>query len=381
MRIAILTLSPYPYNNYGNHLQAFALQYILRSMGHTPISMDIRYNRYSKVYKTMQVVKWLFDKYILRKKNTFKKHPYLLSAKEKHNIIAFNEKKGRKNKAFVSQYISISSPLLSEKEMKQFLSDNQIDACIVGSDQCWRKDYMPQIGPMFCSFVPDSIKKISYAASFGNEYWGYSTCETRYIKKLLGRFSSISVREESGIKLLVENVSIKAKNVLDPTLLVPVEVYKNISYKSSVTYPKNTLMCYVLDMNKEKMTYLKNFAEKNYLTLHIFKPNAQNDELPGVEDWLAAFRDAQFVITDSFHGTVFSILFKKPFYVILNKERGISRFESILGKLGLTDRIITDITFTDKVKDNEVIDWNIISGKLSTEIEKSKNFLQESLYL
>lgn len=379
MRIAILTLSPYPYNNYGNHLQAFALQYTLKSMGHTPISMDIRYNRYSKVYKTMQVAKWLLDKYILGKKNTFKKHPYLLSAKEKRAIIAFNEKKGRKNKAFVNEYIALSSPLLSEKDMKRFLSDNQIDACIVGSDQCWRKDYVPQIGPMFCSFVPDSIQKISYAASFGNENWGYTTRETYYIKKLLNRFSSISVREESGIKLLAENVSIEAKNVLDPTLLVPVEVYKNISYKSTVIYPESMLMCYVLDMNKEKNIYLESFAEKNHLTLQTFKPNAQNDELPGVEDWLAAFRDAEFVITDSFHGTVFSILFKKPFYVMLNKERGISRFESILEKLGLTNRIITDIKSTNKINDKEVIDWHVVSAKLLTEIEKSKSFLRESL--
>lgn len=379
MRIAILTLSPYPYNNYGNHLQAFALQYILKSMGHTPIGMDIRYNRYSKLYKIMQVAKWVFDKYVLRKKNTFRKHPYLLSEEEKRAIIAFNEKKGRRNKAFVDEYITLSAPLLSEKEMKQFITDNKIDMCIVGSDQCWRNDYIPQIGPMFCSFVPDSIKKISYAASFGNEIWGYNKRETKYIRKLLNRFSAISVREESGVCLLSENVNIDSKSVLDPTLLVPVEIYKNISKKSSNTYPENTLMCYVLDMNKEKMAYIEKFAEQNNLKVQIFKPNAQNDELPGVEDWLAAFRDAAFVITDSFHGTVFSILFEKPFYVMLNKDRGLSRFESILGKLELSNRIITDYNSIENIKNDKLIDWRVVSDRLSVEIKKSKDFLQDSL--
>ena len=163
--------------------------------------------------------------------------------------------------------------------------------------------------------------------------------------------------------------------MLDPTLLLTVKDYESLlSRQQNAT---NTLLAYVLDTSLEKVTFLERMAKKYNLELKIKGANDDISWDDSIEAWLSEIRDAAMVITDSFHGSVFSILFHRPFLSIVNKRRGAERFISLLSKLELGDRLVDDVTTYELT--NFIIDWNEVDICLVREREMSMEFLKDAL--
>lgn len=377
MKIGILTL---PLNsNYGGVLQAYALQTVLKRMGHDVLEVELKKNlrwQYPPLWKIpLSFGKRFLFKYIVRRKN----QKILLERYERkiypllvHDILAF-----------ISKYI------------KQFKVDKFIDckgkfdAFVCGSDQIWRYKYYPlfegDIANVYLKFLGDeSCKRIAYAASFGTDNWEYPAKETAECKNWIQKFDAVSVRENTGVKLCSTYYDIKAKHVLDPTMLLSKEDYVDLIEKSDVPKSKGNLFCYILDNTDEKMNVVKNIEKQRHLSSFFMNGDCGNwtEDLekriqPPVESWLRAFYDSEFIVTDSFHACVFSILFHKQFLVIGNKERGLARIYSLLSMFGLEDRLTSD-TGLD-INRMKTIDYDRVDEILAKHREESRTFLIQAL--
>ena len=268
------------------------------------------------------------------------------------------------------------------------IKKNDFDAFIVGSDQVWRPKYFGQgiISRAYLSFAKKwNVKRISYAASFGTEDWEYTSQQTKECNELLRLFNAVSVRENSAVELCKEHYGVEALHVLDPTMLLSKEDYTTLFEVARTPKSSGSLMCYILDSNEEKENIISQIEKKLYLK--AFSVNSKYEVAdapieeriqPPVETWLRGFYDAEYVITDSFHACVFSILFEKPFIVYGNKERGMARFLSLLSIFGLEDRLITNNEEAEKVI-SKPIDWEKVNTIKHEWQEKSINFLKENL--
>ena len=363
MRIAILT-QPLK-ANYGGILQAYALQNTLNKLGHASTIIEQQYIQkinYLRIF--FELPKRLFTKYILKKRK------YIFS--ERANNIKQIEIRKYTN-SFISEYI-INKFITNYNQIDL----TQFDAFIVGSDQVWRPLYnWGEIEKMFLSFIPKEkkIKRISYAASFGNNEGEFTDEQTETCKELLSRFDAVSVREIDGIELCRKYLKREdAVWVLDPTLLLDRNDYENLC-KNVPCLEENTLCAYILDLNNDIVLKLKTIADKKRLKLKIV--SADNNCTLSVPEWVAMFRDAKCIITDSFHGTVFSIIFNKEFYSITNIERGGSRFTSLLSLFGLINRLNNSIN--EISSNNTKINWALVNQKLHQLRKYSIKFLTSTL--
>ncbi len=190
------------------------------------------------------------------------------------------------------------------------------------------------------------------------------------------------MREKSGIDICSSIFGYKnAKHVLDPTMLMSKEFYINeiISKYNVSRVQKGGLLTYVLDEEDEKKDII-NFVKKSIHLerIHHLKGFNNSNITYSVPEWLASFLNADFVVTDSFHGMVFSIIFEKDFIVIGNKKRGIERFFSLLTLFGLEDRLVFSIQDVYK-KDINTIDYPKLNQFLAKEILESEEFLLNNI--
>lgn len=377
MKIGILTL---PLNsNYGGVLQAYALQTVLKRMGHDVLEVELKKNlrwQYPPLWKMpLSFGKRFLFKYIVRRKN----QKILLERYERkiypllvHDIFDF-----------ISKYIN-------QFKVDKFIDcKGKFDVWICGSDQIWRYKYYPffegDIANVYLKFLcDDSCKRIAYAASFGTDNWEYPAKETAECKNWIQKFDAVSVREETGVKLCSTYYDIKAKHVLDPTMLLSKDDYVDLIEKSDVPKSKGNLFCYILDNTDEKMNVVKNIEKQRHLSSFFMNGDCGNwtEDLekriqPPVESWLRAFYDSEFIVTDSFHACVFSILFHKQFLVIGNKERGLARIYSLLSMFGLEDRLTSD-TGLD-INRMKTIDYDRVDEILAKHREESRTFLIQAL--
>ena len=345
-------------NNYGGILQNFALQQYLKKNGYSPMTIDfkdppIRYSTY--LYQCLKTCVAFFI--------PSRRHPF-----PRRDV---NRRKDR-NEAFVSKHICKTA--LVGKYDSRVIEEYGIEALVVGSDQVWRPAYNCYLEDMYLRFAAQAdIPKISYAASFGVDHWEYTPEQTEACKALAAKFDAISVREGSGIDLCDKHLGVKAVEVIDPTLLLDREDYEKVC-SDVPKQKKNVLAAYVLDLTKEKLDYLHELASAKQLEVQIFRADL-NSTLT-IEGWLAMFRDAEFVITDSFHGTVFSIIFNKPFLSFTNPVRGNSRFVNLLGKFGLTDRIVSSY---QKLNVPGEIQWDQVNETIAGLRAEAHNYLTNNL--
>ena len=341
MKIGILTLPLH--TNYGGILQAYALQTILERMGHEVVVFDVK-KKYSLPFwkYPLSYTKRIIKKYILHKKNVrIFEEQYQLKI---YPIISQHTQK------FIDKYIHLYQ-VDSLKDVKE----KEFEVIVVGSDQVWRPKYFMSmfktgIEDAFLNFTKTwEIKRIAYAASYGTEEWEYTSTQTEKCGELLKVFNAVSVREESGVKLCKEHFDKEVEHVLDPTMLLEKEDYIKLFETSNTPKSPGTLLNYILDETPGKKEIINKIAKDKKLipfrvNSKIENPYAPFEERiqPPIEQWLRGFYDAEFVVTDSFHACVFSILFNKPFVVIGNKERGMARFYSLLKMFGLEDRLIAD---------------------------------------
>ena len=381
MKIAILTQ---PLNtNYGGLLQAYAMQKSLSKLGHNATTINRVFPPKKTLKKIESFIKRILLKYIKRRKD-IEVFPLQPSKKEKE-IMAKN------TSVFIKENISLTKSVSTSAELKEMIKD--YDAFIVGSDQVWRPKYSPNIYNYFLNFIekdnPKKVKKLSYAASFGVDFWEYTTKQTRKCSSLIKNFDAVSLREYSGVALCKTYLGATATHVLDPTLLLSKEDYLNLVTKEELISKEKTLMAYVLDTSVEKIIKLKDIATQLNVKLIYVEPDTGFTEerrnnidqciLPTVGKWLSDFLNAEFVITDSFHGTVFSIIFNKKFIAIGNKKRGISRFTSILNLLGLTNRMVYSLEEVRINKLKSTIDYLKVNKLLENEKKKSINYLIKAL--
>lgn len=316
--------------NYGGILQAFALQHILREMGHQPITIDRRGSQ-DRLRAVASLAKggllWMAGR-----QRRIRRWP---SPKERETIC-------RHTNRFVSEHITRSLPIKTTNQLRHYAKQESFDAFVVGSDQVWRKAYSPCMPNYFLDFLPEEsqAKRIAYAASFGISNWEFTEAETQLYSRLAKRFDLISVREDSAVALCREHLGVEATHVLDPTMLVDRSVYEELAMSRYAHPSKGDLFCYILDRTPEKSQLVRETAYEQGLTPFEIMPREYRNlptgadlstaVMPPVEQWLRSFMDAKYVITDSFHGTVFSILFEKPCIVIQNASRGNDRFQSLL---------------------------------------------------
>lgn len=368
-KIAILT-QPLGMN-YGGIIQNYALQKVLKDLGHETVTINRRAEVPNSKLKVLYgKYKPLFDRYILRK-----------------NIKTFldGKKIAQYNTRFIKNHINLSPRINSTTSLNDYFKKEQFTAAVVGSDQVWRPRYSPNISNFYLDFIQgdNSIKKVAYAASFGTEDWEYTEKQTKIASELIKQFDTVSVREDSGVLLCDKYLNRKdAVHVLDPTLLLETTDYDLLINKSK---KEIGLFTYVLDESTEKLNFINQCSEilnlnrcKNQAkhSINNFKgKNIEDYIIPPIEGWLQGFRDADYIITDSFHGTVFSILNKKPFLTLVNKSRGASRFESLLQKLGLEDRLIYDVEDFNKGLLKNEIDFSSVQQKLNALKAVSFEFL------
>ena len=219
-----------------------------------------------------------------------------------------------------------------------------------------------------------NITKIAYAASFGVDTWEYSETATKQCREWVKEFKAVSVREASGVALCENYLSVNAIHVLDPTLLLTKDIYENLCLSIKPMCNEPFLVAYILDLTDEKVCLVNNIAKSKGLKCLIV--SAEKNISITVEQWLSMFRDAEYVVTDSFHGTVFSLIFRKSFNAIINSERGSSRFESLLSIFNLQNRLIYDKD--ESVEPKEIV-WKPIEEILSQWTEKSINFLETNI--
>ena len=353
-KIGILTFQ-YPENaNFGASLQTYACLNLIK-----------------KLEKNVKIIDYYKKDYNYSFKGK------ILSYLEIKNFIKYNKK-----------FLTLTQKINSNEKL-EFLN-NDFDIFVVGSDQVWRHIYLNgKTKHYFFDFVKDNKKKIAYAASFGIDYWEGDKELTEEIKPLIKRFDYISVREESGIDICKDTFGVDDTIcVLDPTLMINRKDYQPIldDWKEKSHLKKKYIAHMLLDDTEELKKESQNIA--NYLKADINYIKGKYKKIlwkkyfsyNKVSQWLTYLKDAELVITDSFHCTVFSIIFHKKFVVVANPMRGIARLETLLSKVGLEERFFTDIKDVMKsgILDKE-IDYDEVEKKLAIHRKYSMDFLKKAL--
>jgi len=357
-KVGILTL---PLGkNYGGNLQAFALMQTLRMIGCEPILINRRY-----AAKTFEP----------------QKHPIDPAPLVTNRI----EIEGKfENTDFIEKHIiPITRPFRSSGELRRHIGGLDLDAVVSGSDQVWRAKYARGLLlDFFHGYLSSSerdIKRISYAASFGSEAWEFDERQTRKAMDLVQLFDAVSVREDSAVGLCIERLGREAMHVLDPTLLLHSEQYKAVLGERADPLRHDYLVSYVLNPSEAKGRFLKQVAEELSLEISPAGGNPHGGSDRSVEGWLASFSSSNFVVTDSFHGVAFSIIFNKPFIVFGNPERGMARFTSILRMFDLEDRLVFDPDQISIEHALRPIHWQHVNDRLDNHRLNSINFLKTAL--
>jgi flavodoxin len=374
-KIAILTQPLFV--NYGGILQAYALQKALIKLGYEVVTIDRDYYTYPKLWRLISAVK-------RGVKKLFREEEIPAFGLNDLNYIS------RYTMRFVNNHINISKLLDTDEKMIKFFKKNHFYAIIVGSDQTWRPKYSPNIYNFYFDFLKNqSTKKIAYASSFGTDIWEYDEVQTKYCKELVQKFDGVSVREDSAVDLCNQYFEINPKLVLDPTLLLDKKYYIDLLDDKHEDKTKGQLFTYILDEDLNKKQVISEVSRKRQIISFkhqskesLKKPKGNYVEdyvMPPVEGWIKGFYNASFVITDSFHGVIFSIIFNKSFIAIGNEERGITRFTSLLKQLDLEHRLILNKENLNEELIMSKIDFDTVNEKLKMLKEKSMLFLENNL--
>lgn len=374
MRIAIITLPLI--GNYGGILQNYALQTVLKRMRHTvetiilPLELQQPWWRKPLAYGKRSI-----DKYVLRRRKT---------------PVFYEQWYNRTLPALICDMQNFVATHILTRKVNCFsdIKEGEYDAFVVGSDQIWRPMYSYRpITNAYLDFAKDwkNTKRVAYAASFGTDQWEYSELQTCQCTALAALFDGISVREEAAVRLCREHLHCEAVHVLDPTMLLAAEDYVALLKDKKLGAPRGELLTYVLDETPEKARIIEKVA--NHYQYDTYRANSRFEDWtaplterkqPPVEQWLKDFQDAKFVITDSFHATVFSILFGKPFIVIGNKARGLSRIDSLLKMFGLEAHVVSSLTGLDVSRDYG-LDTGRVQEVLQARRQTAMEFLRASL--
>ncbi|AGY54103.1 hypothetical protein BRDCF_p1476 [Bacteroidales bacterium CF] len=363
-KIAIITHSLR--YNYGGIMQNYALQQVLKDLGYLPITLRLR-RKDSIIHGiNVRVKKKIFQLLHIK---------YNPLTPEDIDILCCN------TDLFINKYINLSPRMGSIN--KHWVKKQHFDGFVIGSDQVLHPSSYPDIEEVYLNFVHNDYK-LMYAASFGVEDWRYNELQTKKCRVLIKKFRAVSVRENTGMQHMQHYFGIDSIVVMDPTLLLDDRKYFQFIQKRGEHLG---VVTYILDPNETKKSIINTVSK--VLSLSIY--NANNEKMDdnnaplcdrvtiSVEKWLTAICNADFVITDSYHGTLFAIIFKKQFIAIGNKKRGLDRFITILDRLKMRGRLINDISELSQSLFEDIIDYDYVETFLSEFRRESKDFLKQNL--
>lgn len=372
MKIGIITW--FGGGNYGTNLQAIALQYYLRSYGHE-----------------VKILNFKVPTAINRKKRSFFQRLY--NQPEKYIMKYFSskyekeiEKRYDKIEETVKKYCIFTRKI---NDLNEYISEcNAFDLIICGSDQIWNPNWYSKF--YYADFPQITTKKISYAPSLGVN--SISDKNKKLMKESLATFDYISVRENSGAEILKNILEIPPQVVVDPTLLLKKECWTRIALESKNGVESNYVLGVFLTDNIRHWHATKAFAKSKGMQLAIvpysglsYMQTGKRYLEAGLEDVLALIKNAKYVVTDSFHISVFSLIFQRQFIIFQRfKENKYSsqnsRIINLLKMLNLDKRLLsygsnkipnmqnidykeTDVILQDKIKESEEWLWKAIGGE------------------
>ncbi len=376
MKVAIVTLPLH--TNYGGLLQAYALKSCLEGLGHETTVLDLEDKMPAPgLFKAP----FVYARRVLVRMTKGPAAPEIFRErrfKAELPVISAN------TKCFVDKYIA-PRMLRSYSD----LSRGDYDAFVVGSDQVWRPRYFPGVEDAFLRFAKGwDVRRVAYAASFGTDELEYENPMLDNCVRLLGEFDAVSVREDSGVRICSEWFDRDdVRHVLDPVMLLGADVYRTMASCVESHPAKGKLVTYILDTDAYKQSVVDFISRVGSLDVHDLsvRPYDRNLPLeervvPSLEQWLAGFADAEFVVTDSFHGCVLAILLHKRFVVVGNSRRGLARMQSLVDIFGLDQRLVQGI---DPGDDGEYFltepDWAEVDRILDARRDECLEFLKNNL--
>ncbi len=349
MKIALLTI--WHEKNYGAEMQAYATIKVLKELGHEVEMIDFR----------------LSD----RVKTPFKRKCL--------NLLYFFSQESQNFRKFWCQYFPVTRRYRTIKSIRQ--NPPKGDVYLVGSDQVWNPEITKDRAQIyFLDFGDRNIKRISYASSFGVTDWDRMPSLLGLIETNLRQFDAISCRESSGVNLLQSKFAISATNVLDPTLLFAKypELIGEVKEKESLVFyplsPFPELESFAKQMSQNiGLEYINTNLKKYLLNRIIWRR-------PSVEEWIRNIASASLVVTPSFHGLAFSLIYHRQFIIVAHDSNRSSRITNLLDQLGLQDRYFTSVEGAEASKIWQTpIDYSIVEPKLSSLRASSIDFLKTAL--
>ncbi|MGM0874216.1 MAG: polysaccharide pyruvyl transferase family protein [Bacillota bacterium] len=364
----VCTITCHDVYNHGASLQAYGLMKYLMNCGYEVEIIDYKPTYLSNHYNLLSFNNPKWEKNIVTK-------TIYLTLKIPVRIPALKRKKAFDK--FTCKYLKITNTrYTSNEELKKNLPD--ADAYICGSDQIWNSLHSNGKDPAFyLDFVPEEKIKASYAASFATE-----TISEEYksmVKERVERLDGVGVREKSGVEILKRLDIDKAINVVDPVFLLDKEDWNNLCVRE---FNEKYILIYDFDNSQliEKVA-TEISKEKGYKIYTInpgkFKYAVKHFEFDGPEIFVSLIKNAQFVISNSFHAAVFSILYEKDFAIVNRTEAINTRMRDLLDDLRLNDRLINENYKLDTLMRN--IDYSEPKEILKQKILYSRNYLKEVL--
>lgn len=356
MKVGILTF--HRACNYGAVLQCYALQEVLKSLGHEVEVVDYRSHHIEKTYKIIKTYNGI--RTLIRSLLTMR-----FTARQQKNF-----------KTFRDSYLCISKE--SYHNVSE-LANSDYDCYVIGSDQVWSQRINYGYDDVYWGNFLPSKRKVSYAASMGG-HEPFTHNEIIRIQGLLDNFYSISVREDV-LKADLESIYHRKRieHVLDPTLVALPEVYESILVKPAIS---NYVLYYQQGHHPFTKEIVSHVARKLNCSVIVIAGEVEKYNVPcqhyslanlSVPEFLGYFKYASFVFASSFHGTAFSIIFEKDFYYVGNAR--VERSKSLLDNLGLPERLI----YSDKLVEPILVNYDSIKEKKAKWVDESITYLKQSL--
>lgn len=360
MKVGISTIIDF--DNYGNRLQNYASQQVIKSLG-------VESETLPRVI--FCGIKWQLKKLV------FPPLVYLYDKSSKKDIAKLNQKLREKRfMDFTNRYINSSKQFIGSYEELKLLS-SKYNFVITGSDQVWNYNFRPNLDIDFLQFVNQS-QRIAYAPSFGvssipkehvNQYTDY-----------LNDMNFLSVREHAGQKIIKDLTGRDAEVLVDPTMMLSKDEWLNITKKPKCTPNKKFLLTYVLGNQTENFkSFIEKLAkEKDLEILNLLNPNDKYIHSVDPSEFIYLINNADVMVTDSFHGAVFSILMQTPFVIFERQDSNISmnsRIETLVSTFNMESRLSRNIHSVDDVFN---ISFEHIDGILEYERNKAIQYLKQA---
>ena len=348
--------------NYGANLQAYALKEVLKDMDTEPSFINYQDKHILKDYKLIRTnsLKSFFSSLWYMPRNLKRKKSF---------------------KSFCDRYLDGNTKKYYAKEEIE-LDLSSKDVLVAGSDQIFNPDLTGGLSDIYTlNLKKENVDKIIYGASVGNDELLEANKDK--FKEKLKDLEYISVREENIAKSLENILNKKVEKVLDPTLLLEKEHWEELINKEKTVDLDKTkyILVYTLFENPE-ITKIANYLSKKtgLKVVHFRKYNAYKNELmsmytKGPADFVNAFKNAEYIVTNSFHGLVFSIIFERKQYVLMPNSRG-GRLKDMLSLVGLEKRAVNSLEDVINNELDEDIDYVSVKNRLNIEKEKSIKYLR-----